>query len=651
MAVSERTGTISVKTNDIFPIIKKWLYSEHDIFLRELISNACDAITKREAISRGKNIEVPAGKVKVEIDPAKKTLKIHDNGIGMTEEEVEKYIANLAFSGAEEFAQKMQELNSDVKREDIIGKFGLGFYSAFMVADKVEVDSLSMTEGATPVKWICEGETEYQFSSGARSDVGTTITLYINEENNEFLQAYKTREVIYRYCDFMPYPIVLEDVEALKREAEAEAKNKKDAEEKGNEYIPPTKVEDQINDTNPIWKKDPTSLKDEDYQNFFKKLFPMEADPLFWIHLNVDHPFTLQGILYFPKLNPHKPINENGIKLYSKQVFVSDNVKSIVPDFLSLLKGVIDSTDIPLNVSRSSLQGDPNIKKISNYVIKKVAEALKKLHRSDRDRFESIWSDISLFVKYGATSDDKFDEIMRDFILYKTDEGKFVTFEEYQKSIPSEFQETLKGKMLSFPKDQGDSNLIAALADKGLRSIELDEIIDPHFTQHTEMKGKDEQKIKFAPIDEEFENLLKSETSEEEKTEVQDLFREAFGIKADDENKNLDVEVVSFSENSSPAYFKLDHQMKRFEQMTRNFGGAMPFGGQVKKTLVVNPKNSLVQNAMRLFKDDKKKELGKKLCHHVQDLAQISGEGLEAKEKELFVKRSQELLSELSSLA
>lgn len=649
--MTTRTGQISVNTNDIFPIIKKWLYSEHDIFLRELISNACDAITKRAGLSRGQNIEIPNGKVLVEIDSPNKLIKIHDNGVGMTEAEVEKYIANLAFSGAEEFAKKMQDMGSDVQRDDIIGKFGLGFYSAFMVADKVEVDTLSMNEGSTPVKWTCQGETDYTFAEGQRKDVGTTISIHINEESQEFLQAYKTREVIYRYCDFMPYPIELFDVEAKKQEAEAEERNKKDAEEKGNEYVPQEPTVDQINDTDPIWKREPSTLKDEDYKNFYQKMFPMDGEPLFWIHLNVDHPFELQGILYFPKLNPHKPVQEHGIKLYCKQVFVSDNVKSIVPDFLSLLKGVIDSTDIPLNVSRSSLQGDPNIKKISNYVIKKVAEALKKLAKNDRARFEEIWPDISLFVKYGSTSDDKFDSALRDFIIFETDENKFMTFNEYQESVPEEFKEKLAGKILSYQKDQGDVSLIKSLADKGIRSVALDDIIDPHFTQHVEMKGKDEQKFKFSPIDEEIENLLQSETSEEEKTEVKTVFNEAFGIKEEDESKILDIEVVSFTEASSPAYFKLDHQMKRFEQMTRNMGGGMNFNAPSKKTLVVNPRNQLVQNALKLFKTDEKKELAKKICHHVQDLAQISGEGLESKDKDVFVKRSQELISELSTLA
>ena len=649
--MTARTGQISVDTKNIFPIIKKWLYSEHDIFLRELVSNSCDAITKRAALSRGKNVEIPEGKVKVEINKTQNVIRIHDNGVGMTEDEVEKYIANLAFSGAEEFAKKMQDMSSDITREDIIGKFGLGFYSAFMVADKVEVDTKSMEENATAVKWVCEGETDYEFQQSDRESVGTTISLFINEDSKEFLESHKTRQVVYRYCDFMPYPIVLEDVDAQKAEAEAEARNKKDAEEKGNEYIEPVRTEDIINDTDPIWKKEPSSLKDEDYKNFYKKLFPMDGEPLFWIHLNVDHPFELQGILYFPKLNPNKPLQENGIKLYCKQVFVSDNVKSIVPDFLGLLKGVIDSTDIPLNVSRSSLQGDPNVKKIANYVIKKVAEALKKLHRNDRKRFEEIWTDISLFVKYGATSDDKFDEILRDFIVYPTNKNTFVTFQEYQDSIPAEYKEKMKGKILSYPRGQGDISLINTLDEKGLMSVETDDVIDPHFTQHVEIKGKEEQKIKFSPIDEEIENLLKTETSEEEVKEVKDVFNQAFGIKEEDENKPLSVEVVSFTETGSPAYFKLDHQMKRFEAMTRNFGGESPFAMPARKTLVVNPKNQLVQNALKLFKTDANKELGKKLCFHVQDLAQISGEGLDNKDKDIFVKRSQELLSELTNLA
>ena len=387
--MTSRKGTISVNTTDIFPIIKKWLYSEHDIFLRELVANSTDAITKRAMLGRTSNQEIPTGKITVTVDKNAKTITLVDNGLGMTEAEVEKYIAQLAFSGAEEFVKKMKN-DGQTTNTDIIGKFGLGFYSAFMVSKKVEVESLSMQEGSVPTKWISEGETDYTFEASTKAEVGTTITLHINEESEEFLTAWKVSSTLKKFCDFMPYEIFVMDAEAK--------------EESANPGL--------VNDTNPLWKRDPQTLKDEDYKEFYRKLFPMDGDPLFWIHLKVDHPFTLDGVLFFPKLNPNKPFNESNIRLYNKQVFVSNNIKDIVPEFLSLLKGCIDSSDIPLNVSRSSLQGDPNVKKISNYVIKKVAESLKKLFNNDRVKFETIWEDIALFIKYGAISDNKFDEIL-----------------------------------------------------------------------------------------------------------------------------------------------------------------------------------------------------------------------------------------------
>ncbi len=649
--MAKRKGEIRVETQNIFPIIKKWLYSEHDIFLRELVSNACDAITKRAALGRGQNVEIPEGEVSVIIDSKNNLIRIVDNGVGMSEEEVEKYIANLAFSGAEEFAKKMEEFKStDVSREDIIGKFGLGFYSAFMVSDKVEVDTLSMNKGATAVKWTCSGDTEYEFDKGERAEVGTTITLHINEESKDFLEAGKTRTVLSRYCDFMAYPIVFRDLVAEKTEAETEAKNKKDAEEKGNEYITPEKSIDKINDEEPLWKKAPSELKDEDYKKFFNKLFPMDPEPLFWIHLNIDHPFELQGILYFPKLNPAKPMNEANIKLYCKQVFVSDNIKHIVPDFLGLLKGVIDSTDIPLNVSRSSLQGDPNVKKISNYIVKKVAESLKKLYKTDREKFEAIWPDISLFVKYGSVSDPKFDDLMRPYTLLKASNEKLYTFEEYEDSIPEAFKEKLKGKILSFQKDAPNATLIAELESEGLNSVELDELIDPHYTQHVEFNKKNDKEYKFAPIDEEAQNLLGSTEESEENTSLKNFFFDIMGLKKEEENKEQDVERPSLKENGPSAYYKLDHQMKRFSQMASQFGNpnmAMP----VKKTLVVNPNHPLIKNAFKLWQTDDKKDLAKKLGQHVQDLAGLSSEDLDPKEKDAIVRRSQEIISELSNFA
>ena len=613
--MTTRKGSISVKTNDIFPIIKKWLYSEHDIFIRELVSNASDAITKRSTLARSQGHETPDGTVKIEVNKENRTITIEDNGIGMTESEVEKYIAQLAFSGAEEFVKKMKDMGNTTSKDEIIGKFGLGFYSAFMVAEKVEVESLSMAPGAVPTKWTCLGDTDYEFSQSTKSEVGTKITLNIGTDGEEFLDNWKLRETLNRYCDFMPYPISL--------------------------------GEEIINETIPIWKKDPTTLKDEDYTNFYRKMFPTEPEPLFWLHLNVDHPFTLQGVLFFPKLNQNKPMQENGIKLYSKQVFVSDNVKNVVPDFLGLLKGAIDSVDIPLNVSRSSLQGDPNIKKISNYIIKKVSDSLKKLFNSDRERYEKAWEDIGLFVKYGCMQDEKFDETMRKLVLFKNSDSKLVTLEEYQSAIPESYKEKLKDKYVYFEKNLSDESLRKQLLADGIHVLETDQYIDPHFMQHSEMKKIGDQSFKFAAIDSEIENLLDAGDTTAQDIKVKDFFKSVLVGDNKEIEAKLDVEVKNFKNASASAYFKVDENMKRFQQMTKSMGNNA-FSMPLKKTLILNPKNVLIQNAFKIWEKGEKKDLAEKICHHVQDLATLSSEGLTSEDKEKFVNRSQQLVQELS---
>lgn len=613
-----RKGSISVKTQDIFPIIKKWLYSEHDIFLRELVSNACDAITKRHAFARTENIEAPEGQVEVLVNKTEGTITIKDNGLGMNEEEVEKYIAQLAFSGAAEFVEKMKtqgETNTDV-----IGKFGLGFYSAFMVADVVTVDSLSYQAGATPVKWTCTGDVDYTFDAGTRTEPGTTITLKISKDSEDFLNKWKVSETLKRYCDFMPWNVSLLD----QNEKEAKAET--------------------INDREPLWKKDPSSITDEQYKEFYQKLFPYDQEPLFWLHLNVDHPFTLKGILYFPKVNLQKPIQEHGIKLYCKQVFVSDNVKNVLPDFLALLKGAMDSTDIPLNVSRSALQGDPNVKKIANYVIKKVAEGLKKLAMNERERYEKVWEDIALFVKYGCVSDNKFDELARPYVLFKNSENKLVTLEEYAQSIPEKYKEKLKDKVLTHDLATGDEGLRKQILTEGIHAIGLDQMIDPHFTQHTEMHKVGEHQWKFVTIETEIENLLETNPVSADDVKIGDFFKEALEAKPE----TLDVEVKGLKNATAPAYFKVDEQMRRFQQMTKSMGNSLSM--PLKKTLVVNPSHPLVQNAFKMWEGNKK-DLAKKMVAHVQDLATLSSEGLAAENKEAFVARSQALIQELSGLA
>lgn len=638
--MTTRKGQISVNTNDIFPIIKKWLYSEHDIFVRELVSNASDAITKRQTLDRSEGVEVQKGEVKVIVDKDNKTITFRDNGIGMNEEEVEKYIAQLAFSGAEEFVKKMKEEGKET--DDIIGKFGLGFFSAFMVADKVEVESLSRAKGARPAKWICNGETDYEFADSDKETVGTDVKLYINEDNKEFLDVWKTRSTLAAYCDFMPYPIELVDVAEVNRIVEENAKAEKEEDKKP---LP----NDIVNDTEPLWKKDPASLKEEDYKGFYRKMFPMDPEPLFWIHLNVDHPFTLQGILYFPKLDKNKPVNERNIKLYNKQVFVSDNVKNVIPDFLALLKGAIDSKDIPLNVSRSALQGDPNIKKISNYIVKKVAESLKKLYKNEREKYEKAWEDIGLFVKYGVISDNKFDELMRDKVLFKNTDGKLVTLGEYAESAPEKLKDKMKGKVVYFEEGKSDDTLRQHLLEEGVQALTMDSYIDPHFTQHVEMKKQGDEEIKFTLVDNAVEDILETENATEEDGKIKDLFTELL-IGKDKKDDKLEIEVKNFKNAKSAAYFKVDESMKRFQQMTQSMGQAN-FDMPIKKTLVLNPSNSLVKNAFKLWEKEDKKGLAKKLALYVQDLAAISGEGLNDQDRARFVSESQELMGELSNLA
>jgi molecular chaperone HtpG len=612
-----RSGSISVKTQDIFPIIKKWLYSEHDIFLRELVSNACDAITKRHAYARTENLEAPEGSVEVIVNKTAGTIVIKDNGLGMNEAEVEKYLAQLAFSGAAEFVEKMKAQGQD---SDVIGKFGLGFYSAFMVADEVTVDTLSYKEGSTAVKWTCQGDVDYTFDTGTRTEAGTTITLKVSEDSKDFLNKWKVSETLRRYCDFMPWDVSVLDAE--EKDAKAEVFNEKV----------------------PLWKKDPKDITDEQYKEFYRKLFPMDPEPLFWLHLNVDHPFTLQGILYFPKINLQKPMQEQGIKLYCKQVFVSDSVKNVLPDFLTLLKGAMDSTDIPLNVSRSALQGDPNVKKIANYVIKKVAEGIKKLANSDRERFNKVWEDIGLFVKYGCVSDPKFDELARPFVLFKNSENKLVTLAEYTEAIPEKYKEKMKEKVLTHDLQNGDESLRKQMLSEGVHAISLDQMIDPHFTQHAEMHAQGELKYKFVTIETEIENLLESAPVGADDLKIGDFFKEALDAKPE----TLDVEVKGLKNATTPAYFKVDESMRRFQLMTKSMGQNFPM--PLKKTLVVNPTHPLVQNAWKLS-EGKHKELAKKMVTHVQDLATLSSEGLTAENKEAFVARSQALIQELSGLA
>ena len=653
--MTTRKGNITVNTQDILPIIKKWLYSEHDIFIRELVANASDAITKRSTIARTKNQEIPVGKIQISLNKTNKTIQIQDNGLGMTESEVEKYIAQLAFSGAKEFIEKLEKEGKSGEGDDIIGKFGLGFYSSFMVSNKVTVESLSMNEDAQPTLWTSEGSTEFTFDNSSKKEVGTTITLYVNDESTEFLDAWKMSETLRKFCDFLPYEISVLDEEKVTYPRKEDG-----SEDKTLEPLPNTPT--IINETTPLWKKDPKDLKDEDYINFYRSKFPMDPAPLFWIHLKIDHPFTLDGILYFPKINQNRPFNESNIRLYAKQMFVTDNVKNVVPEFLSLLKGYIDSNDIPLNVSRSSLQGDPTIQKISNYIVKKVAEALKKLWLNYRAKFEAIWPDSGLFIKYGCISDQKFDDLMRDKIIFKNSEGKYVNLGEYQESIPQNYREKLAEKIIYFEKNKSDSSLKSQLLSEGIQTIETDDYIDPHFMQHVEVRKLNDKSYTFTSVDSEIANVLGTENATESDIKIKELFQSILNPSTDnkkeDETKNdnpfgtdagLEIEVQNIKNATAPAFFKVDEQMKRLSKMTQQMGGNSPF--PIKKTLVINPSSPLIQNALKLHDKGEKKELVNKICHYVEDLAYISSEGLNVDKRDEFVKRSQELISDLTNLA
>lgn len=643
--IKTKQGKISVQTEDILPIIKKWLYSEHDIFLRELVANATDAITKRAMISRNKNLELPVGNIFIEVNKTKKIISITDNGIGLTEDEVEKYLTQVAFSGAKDFIKKIEEekLKSN---EDVIGKFGLGFYSVFMVADKVELETLSMHEGAIPLKWEYGGSQEYTFKASDRKEVGTKITLHINKDGADFLSEFKVSSTLRQHCDFMPYTIEVLDLEA-KPVTPLKEDGKEDTEA---EKTPVART--VINNTEPLWKKDPKKCTDEEYKAFYQKFFPMDPPPLFWVHLKIDHPFTLEGILYFPKINPLKPFSESSIRLYCKRIFVSDNVKKIIPDFLSLLKGVIDSSDIPLNISRSSLQGDLNIKKISAYIVKKIAEALKKLFKKDRERYEKYWEDTGLFVKYGSISDAKFDKIMRDKVIFKNTDGKYMTLDEYRESIPQKYTEKMKGKVLHYEKLKSDFSLKNLLHKEGIESFETEDHIDPHYTQHVEMKQLGDHEYHFVTIDAEIKNILDSEVTDKNDIKMKDLFSNILnpGKKEEKDPNTLEIELHKISNATAPAYFKVDEQMKKFQKMSQQMGtqsAAFP----IKKTLVINPSNPLVINALKIHEKGTNEALVEKLCYHIQDLAKFSSEGLEHKEKEVFLDRSQTLIEELTNLA
>ncbi len=629
--MSTEKGTISIHTENIFPVIKKFLYSDNEIFLRELVSNAVDASQKIKRLSSlGQyNGEVGDLVVDVKFDEAAKTITISDNGIGMTAEEIKKYINQIAFSGATEFMEKFKEAND---ANEIIGRFGLGFYSAFMVADKVEIDSLSYQEGAEPAHWTCDGSTSYEISSGTRTTRGTDVILHVNEDSKEFLSKFRLQEILDKYAKFLPVKVRF----GTKTTSEPDGED-----EEGKPKYKSVEVDNIINNPNPAWTKAPSELKDEDYLAFYRELYPMSMDePLFWIHLNVDYPFNLTGILYFPKIKNELEIQRNKIKLYSRQVFITDEVKDIVPEYLMLLHGVIDSPDIPLNVSRSFLQADGNVKKISNYITKKVADKLQEIFKSDRKGFEQKWEDIGLFIKYGMLSDEKFAEKANEFCLVKNTEGDSFTIKEYYEKV-KDIQADKDGNVVYlYSSDVAQQDgFIATAKAKGYEVLVLDGPLDTHFTSYLEQKGGEKIQLKRVDSDVIDRLIQKDEKielslSEEETKKASELFEKAIS------RADMKVEVEALSADELPVSVTLDEFMRRMKDMAKT-GGGMGFYGNLPDNykVAVNGNHSLIKRIL-----ESSEEEGQKLAKQAFDLALLSRGLLTGADLTSFVKRSVDMI-------
>ncbi|MBV2225522.1 MAG: molecular chaperone HtpG [Sphingobacterium mizutaii] len=629
--MQEEKGTISIHTENIFPVIKKFLYSDNEIFLRELVSNAVDASQKiKRLASLGQyNGEVGDLTVQVKVDEDAKTITISDNGIGMTAEEIKKYINQIAFSGATEFMEKFKEAND---ANEIIGRFGLGFYSAFMVADQVEIDSLSYQEGAEAAHWVCDGSTSYEISAGSRTTRGTDVILHINEESLEFLQKQRIQQILNKYCKFLPVPIQF----GMKSESEPDGED-----EEGKPKYKTVEVPNIINNTHPAWTKSPSELTDEDYLKFYHELYPHSMDePLFWIHLNVDYPFNLTGILYFPKIKNELEIQRNKIQLYSRQVFITDEVKDIVPEFLMLLQGVIDSPDIPLNVSRSFLQADSNVKKINNYITKKVADKLNEIFKSDRKGFEEKWSDISLFIKYGMLSDEKFAEKANDFCLLQNVNNEYYTFKEYYEKV-KDIQVDKDGNIIYLytqDKAQQDGYIAAALA-KGYDVLNFNGPLDTHFAGYVEQHGG--EKVQLKRVDSDVIDKLIPKDEKIEQTLTEDESKKATGIfEKAISRPDMKVEVDALNANDLPVAVTIDEFMRRMKDMAKT-GGGMGFYGTLPDNykVTVNGNHPLVKRIVESSEED-----GEKLAKQAFDLALLSRGLLTGAELTAFVKRSVDLI-------
>ena len=627
--MSNEKGNISIHTENIFPIIKKWLYSDKDIFIRELISNGCDAVSKLKSLAGigEANIESdPKFLIKVILNKTEKTLKFIDNGIGMTEEEVKKYINQVAFSGAEDFISKYKDKMDE--KDQIIGHFGLGFYSAFMVSNKVQIDTLSYKEGSKAVCWTCDGGTEYEISDSEKTGRGTEITLYVNDDSEEFLDEYKLRSIIEKYCSFLPVEIYLENAEKPKEDKEKEEKEKEEAK--------------PINDTKPLWCKAPSECTDEEYKEFYRKVFHDFNEPLFWIHLNVDYPFNLKGILFFPKMDIKVKTIEGQIKLYNNQVYVADNIKEIIPEFLMLLKGVVDCADLPLNVSRSFLQNDKNVNRISKHISKKVADKLTEIYKNERDKYNEYWKDINVFIKYGCMREDDFYDKVKDILIYKNTNNEYTTLKEYLERN----KEKHENKVFYVSDDKQQAQYIKMFKDNNLEAVLLDNPIDTHFVSFIEMK---ENGVKFNRIDSDISETMKDTKEQENKTENDEVEKEIQNVfKENLELKDVEFKVEALKSKDIPAVILLDEESRRMKDMSAMFGGFDANMFNAKESVVINKNSSLIKSVLELNKDENRKEDVKLILNQVYDLALLSHKPLDAEKMAEFISRSNDILEKLS---
>ncbi len=615
-----KKGNLSISSENIFPIIKKWVYSDHDIFVRELISNGCDAITKLKKLDMMGECQLAEDykpQIKVVVNPEEKTLKFIDNGLGMTADEVEEYITQIAFSGATEFLEKYKDKTTE---DDMIGHFGLGFYSAFMVADEVHIDTLSYKEGAKPVHWVSEGGTEYEMQEGDKTEVGSVMTLFLNDDSYEFANEYRMREVIEKYCSFMPVEIFLENENAEAKEEAAES----------------------LSDIHPLWSKHPNECTDEEYKEFYRKVFLDYKEPLFWIHLNMDYPFNLKGILYFPRLNPEIEPMEGTIKLYNNQVFIADNIKEVIPEFLLILKGVIDCPDLPLNVSRSALQNDGFVNKISDYICKKVADKLSGMCKTKREEYEGYWDNISPFIKFGCLKDEKFCDKMTKGILYKNLDGKYLTLEDCIKANggDTEVSEEDKDKKTTIyyvTDELQQSQYINMFRNQGQDAVILNHGIDSAFITLIEQKN---QNVIFQRIDAAVNDNAKEAVAEDEKEAFEaiseslvSIFRKELG------NENLDVKIEKLKDENVASMITLSEQNRRMQEMMRMYGMA-DMGMNSESTLVLNANHPLVKYVVD-YSEDENVSL---FCKQLYDLAMLAHKPLSAEEMTAFVLRSNQIM-------